>query len=123
MATRFRNGQAFVEMAIGMLALALVLSALFGFADCILRSLDQQRRLRAEAGMSAMGSIGGDGSFASAADADTVEVEPLAAEYIFGTQSVRVEESVHIPILVIASEQFEVATSRLNKRNETHDEE
>lgn len=101
MATRLRNGQAFVEMAIGMLALALVLAALLGFADCIRCSLDQQRRLRAEAGMSAMGSIGGDGAFASAADADTVEVEPLAADYVFGNQSVRIEESVHLPVLGI----------------------
>ena len=104
MGTRFRNGQAFVEMAIGMLALALVLAALFGFADCIRCSLNQQRRLRAQAGMSAMGSIGGDGAFASAADADTVEVEPLAAEYVFGTQSVRLEESVHLPALGIDAE-------------------
>lgn len=101
MGTRLRNGQAFVEMAIGMLALALVLAALLGFADCIRCSLDQQRRLRAEAGMSAMGSIGGDGAFASAADADTVEVEPMAADYVFGNQSVRIEESVHLPVLGI----------------------
>ena len=101
MATRLRNGQAFVELAIGMLALALVLAAFFGFADCILRSLDQQRRLRAEAGRSAMGSIGGDGAFVRAVDAETVEVEPLAAEYVFGSRSVQVEESVHLPVLGI----------------------
>jgi hypothetical protein len=48
-----------------------------------------------------MGSIGGDGAFASAAGADTFEVEPLAAEYIFGSRTVRVEESVHLPVMGI----------------------
>ena len=38
-----RRGQAFMELALGMLALALVLSALFGFTAYILSSLRMQR--------------------------------------------------------------------------------
>ena len=50
----FRRGQAFMEMALGMFAFALVLAALFGCADYILCSLEMQRTLRAEAGRSAL---------------------------------------------------------------------
>ena len=99
-----RGGQAFVEMAFGMLALALVLSALFAFTDYIVRAQNMQRRLRAAAGLDAMGSMGGDGSFLSAADADMIEVEPMAAAYVFGTEAVKIEESVYLPALCIDNE-------------------
>ena len=94
----FRRGQAFMELALGMLALALVLAALFGFAEYIVSSLDMQRSLRAEAGRSALTGTGGDGSYASAVDHDTVTVEPIAAEYIFGSSEVEVREEVHMPL-------------------------
>ncbi|MBO6167022.1 MAG: hypothetical protein J6P13_01570 [Kiritimatiellae bacterium] len=94
--TRSR-GQAMVELAFGMLALALVMSAVFGFAAYIVKSLDMQRELRAEAGEKAMGSSGLAGSYSSASDSDKVEVEPFATQYVFGSEEVKVSEEVHLP--------------------------
>ena len=94
---RLRRGQAFMELAMGMLALALVLAATFGFLEYILKSLEMQRTLRAKAGRSAMTSSGSDGTFVTAKDTDTVTVEPMAAEYVFGSQEVDVHEEVHLP--------------------------
>ena len=51
------SGQAFMELALGMLALALVLSALFGFTAYILSSLRMQCDIRAEAGRGALNSF------------------------------------------------------------------
>ncbi len=93
----FRDGQAFMEMALGMLALALVLSALFGFTMYILSSLEMQRDLRADAGKGALEAGGGDESYSSKVSHDVVEVEPFAATYIFGSSEVEVKEEVHIP--------------------------
>lgn len=97
MATSFRarRGQAFMELAVGMLALALVLAALFSFTSIILGSLDMQRGMRAKAGRAAMSGHGS--SYASVIEHDRVEVEPMAAEYIFGSSEVEVREEVHIP--------------------------
>ncbi len=86
-----------MELAMGMLALALVLAATFGFIEYILSSLEIQRTLRARAGRAALTSSGGDGTFISSRDSDTVRVEQLAADYIFGSRSVPVKESVHLP--------------------------
>ena len=91
------SGQAFMELALGMLALALVLSALFGFTAYILSSLKMQRDIRADAGRGALNSGGGEESSSSKVADDTVEVEPLAATYIFGSSEVEVKEEVHIP--------------------------
>ena len=91
------SGQACMELALGMLALALVLSALFGFTAYILSSLKMQRDIRAEAGRGALNSGGGEESYSSKVADDTVEVEPLAATYIFGSSEVEVKEEVHIP--------------------------
>ncbi len=95
----FRNGQAFMEMALGMLALALVLSALFGFTTYILKSLEIQRDIRADAGVPALESGGGDESYSSKTGNGKVEVEPLAATYIFGSSEVEMQEEVHIPAM------------------------
>ena len=97
MATSLRRGQAFVEMALGMFALALVLSSLFGFTSFILRSLEMQRDLRADAGRHALNAPGGDEAYTTRTDSDTVEVEPFAATYVFGSTEVTVSEEVHIP--------------------------
>lgn len=94
-----RKGQAFMEMAIGMFALALVLSALFGFTSYILSSLEMQSELRADAGRAALGAGGGDEAYSSRIENHTVEVEPFAAEYVFGTTEVEVREEVHIPAM------------------------
>ena len=91
------SGQAFVELALGMFALALVLSALFGFTTYILSSLKMQRNIRADAGRGALNAGGGEESYSSKIADDTVEVEPLAATYIFGSSEVEVKEEVHIP--------------------------
>ena len=91
------SGQAFIELALGMLALALVLSALFGFTAYILSSLKMQRDIRVDAGRGALNSGGGEESYSSKVADDTVEVEPLAATYIFGSSEVEVKEEVHIP--------------------------
>ena len=68
-------GQAFMEMALGMLALALVLASLFGFTSYILSSLEMQRDLRADAGRGALEAGGGDESYSSKTAHDVVEVE------------------------------------------------
>lgn len=99
MAIEFRRGQALVELAVGMFALALVAASLIGFTAYIISSLDMQRDLRADAGRPALAAVGGDGSFVSKSDHDTVEVEPLAAEYVFGSTEVEVKEEVHIPAM------------------------
>lgn len=96
-----RRGQAFVEMALGMLAFALVLSALFGFTTYILRSIEMQGDLRADAGKDALEAGGGDESYSSKVSHDVVEVEPLAATYIFGSSEVEVREEVHVPAMAI----------------------
>ena len=97
MAIKFRRGQAFIELAAGMLVLALVMAALFAFAECIINSLDTQRTLRAEAGQSALLSAGPTGSFSSSSATATVQIQPFAAEYIFGSDTFEISESIHIP--------------------------
>lgn len=98
---RARPGQAFMEMAVGMLATALVIATLFGCTYIILHSMNMQRSLRAKAGRAAMTSTGGDESYASATDHETVEVETFSAEYLFGSKEVEVREEVHMPVMGI----------------------
>ena len=92
-------GQAFMEMALGMLALALVLASLFGFTSYILSSLEMQRDLRADAGRDALEAGGGDESYSSKTAHDVVEVEQFAADYVFGSSEIEVQEEVHIPAM------------------------
>ena len=92
-------GQAFMEMSLGMLALALVLASLFGFTSYILSSLEMQRDLRADAGRGALEAGGGDESYSSKTAHDVVEVEQFAADYVFGSSEVEVQEEVHIPAM------------------------
>ena len=98
---RVRRGQAFIEMAVGMLATALVIAALFGCTYIILGSLEMQRTLRARAGRAAMSSTGGEEAYASAAETDRITVETFAAEYLFGSTEVEVREEVHMPAMGI----------------------
>jgi len=81
MAIEMRCGQAMVELAFGMFALALVVSALCGFAVYIARSLEMQNSLRV-----------GDSS-----QKDTVEVSAFAAQYVFGMQTLDIKEKVEMP--------------------------
>lgn len=92
-----RSGQAFVELAVGMLVLALVMSALFSFARFITTSLDLQRSLRSQAGSKAMLASGPASSFSSASAGTTIIVEPFAGEYFFSSNEVDITESVYIP--------------------------
>lgn len=98
---RFRPGQAFMEMAVGMLATALVIAALFGCTYIILGSLEMQRTLRARAGRAAMSSVGGEEAYASAAETEKITVESFAAEHLFGSTEVEVREEVHMPVMGI----------------------
>ncbi len=99
MATSARKGQAMVELAAGMFALALVLAALLTFSRYILSSLEEQRRLRADAGIAAMNSSGMDESYSSAHSSLEVPVEPLAADWMLPEETLKVDESVHIPYM------------------------
>ena len=93
-----RRGQALVELAIGMVVVSLVLSGLFAFTDYIITSLNEQRTMRAEAGRSALGGVGGDGSYATETRHRTIVVSPMAADYIFGSTTVEIRDEVHLPL-------------------------
>lgn len=98
MATDKRRGQALVELALGMFALALVFSALFAFAAYIVQSLDAQRDARAKAGTHAL-NAGGNG--ATHAETRDVPMDELAGKYIFAKPAVTVEETVYLPSMKI----------------------
>jgi len=86
MATK-RSGQALMEMAIGMLGLALVVSALCGFTLYIDRSLTLQNFLRE------------DGS--TNTKSDSVEVGEFAEKYITGESDMNIRERVVMPQRII----------------------
>lgn len=96
---RMHRGQAMMELAAGMFALALVLSALFTFAAYIVQSLDEQRDLRSRAGSTALVSSGVDETYCSASSNLEVPVEPFAADWLLPEDTIKVEESVHIPTM------------------------
>lgn len=78
-----KRGQALVEMAVGMLALAIVASALCGFALYIARSLEIQNSLRT------------DGK--SNSQSDSVEIGDFAAQHFAGTGVLGIREKVVMP--------------------------
>lgn len=79
------KGQALMELTVGLFALALVVSALCGFASYIAKSLKMQNSLRTGA----------------SSQHDTVEVSDFAAEYIFGTGQLKIHEKVTLPQTII----------------------
>ena len=81
MAIEARRGQALMELATGMFALALVASMLCGFAVYIAKSLKQQNSVR----------VG------TSSKTETVEVSDFAAEYVFGTGALTISEKVVMP--------------------------
>ena len=85
MAIEARRGQALMELATGMFALALVVSMLCGFAVYIAKSLKLQNSVR----------VG------SASTTETVEVSDFAAEYVFGTDTLKISEKVVMPTRTI----------------------
>lgn len=85
MVTKARRGQALMELTVGLFALALVVSALCGFAIYIAKSLKMQNSLR----------VGSSSQHA------TLEVSEFAAEYLFGSKSLNITEKVVMPPTVI----------------------
>ena len=77
---RPRRGQALIELAVGLFALALVVSALCGFALYIAKSLRLQNELR----------VGGKKT-------DSVEVSAFAAEHVFGDRKLKMSEKLAWP--------------------------
>ena len=73
-----------MELVIGMFALALVVSALCGFATYIAKALRVQNELRQNDGRTNSGS-------------DSVEVGEFASRYVFGSETLRIEERVEMP--------------------------
>jgi len=84
---RTERGQALIELAFGMFALALVVSALCGFAVYIATSLRAQNALRA-----GLGTNGGTSS-----RSDSIEVGDFAATYVFGQSTLEMKERVEFP--------------------------
>lgn len=79
--TRTRRGQALMELAVGMFAFALVVTALCGFAVYIAKSLKMQNSLRTGA----------------STQTATVEFTTFGAKYVFGAERLTIKESVSIP--------------------------
>lgn len=69
------------ELAVGMFALALVVSALCGFALYLTKSLKMQNSLRVGAN----------------SQHDRIEISDFAAQYVFGTPTVPIHEKVVMP--------------------------
>ena len=96
-----RRGQALVELAVGMLVVSLVLSALFAFVHYITLAGGEQRTIRGKAGRAALNGFGGEEAYSSAYGGRTITVSPMAADVIFGTEQVEVREEVHIPMMTV----------------------
>ena len=80
-----RRAQAMVELAIGMFAVALVISAVTLFAVFIARSLREQNSARGP----------------SPRHADPVEVDAFAETYFAGQKTLKTNERVDMPSTVI----------------------
>jgi hypothetical protein len=76
-----RRGQALIELAIGLFTFALVATALCGFAVYIARSLRVQNTQRGT----------------SPESPPPVEIGQFAADYVFGTQTLKVKETFYLP--------------------------
>mgnify|MGYP006928570417 FL=1 len=118
-----RNGQAMVEFALCVFALALVLSALFAFGAIIPRTTRLQSEVRRAAGLAAAsGSAAAVGSLpvplsdnlpaalrplpalelVTEERHETVDLDALAAEYLFetnGGREYRLHEQTSLPVL------------------------
>lgn len=76
-----KRGQALLELVTGLFALALVVSALSGFAVYIVKSLKMQNSLRVGA----------------SSQQGEVQVGEFAAKYVFGTETLKIYEKVEMP--------------------------
>lgn len=93
---KVHRAQALVEAAIGLFALALVLSALCGFSVWILNGLELRRKLRADAGTEALNSAG-DGAWARVSASKQLNFDGFAAEYVFGGKVINIREQIQLP--------------------------
>ena len=93
-----RRGQAFIELALGMLALSLVLASRFSFAAYISGAMKLQQETRASAGRKAMHS---NALNVTETRSDSIEVEEFAAEWIFKKDKIEMKEKVVMPSLSI----------------------
>ncbi len=75
------RGQALMELAVGMFAFALVVTALCGFAVYIAKSLKMQNSLRTGA----------------STQTASVEFTTFGAKYVFGVERLTIRESVSMP--------------------------
>lgn len=93
------KGQALMELAVGLFALILVVSALSSFTIYIIKGLESQRHVRAEAGKEALMfmDMSVNPSYRFADTVSPVEVDSISAKYLFGTDKVNVRESVYLP--------------------------
>lgn len=122
-----RNGQAMVEFALCVFALALVLSALLAFGAIIPRTARLQGEVRRAAGLAAASGSGAAASVLPAPLSDnlpaalrplpalefvteerheTVDLDALAAEYLFETnegREYRLHEQASLPVLGVPS--------------------
>ena len=104
-----RRGQAMFEMAIGMFLLVLMATALFSFGEIILISLEQQDRIREEAGRKALDAVAPPDvrvRFMSSHGNNSVTVEPIAADYFFNSQEVKIQNEVHMPVMGLEEVEF-----------------
>lgn len=94
-----KKAQAMIELAIGMFALVLVVSALSGFTLYIVKGLEAERTVRADAGKDAMTFFDSseNPAYRFADRVEPMEVDSLSAKYLFGTEKVHVRESVYLP--------------------------
>ena len=74
---RTRRGQALVELAVGMLTIAILLSAIFFFVKYIVRSLEIQNHLR---------------SPGQATYADSIKLDAFASKEVFGMKNLHIME-------------------------------
>lgn len=93
------KGQAMIELAVGMFALVLVVSVLASFTVYIVKGLEAERHVRADAGREAIDftDMSDAPSFRFADRVEPMEVDSISAKYLFGTEKVSVQESVYLP--------------------------
>lgn len=84
MAIEAHRGQALMELACGLFALALLVSVLCAFAVYTVRTLEVQNHAR----------IGGKTT-------DSVDVDTIAADYVFGKTTLSIREPINMPSQVI----------------------
>lgn len=80
-----KKGQALIELAMGIFALALLVTSLCAFAEYIVKSLKMQNSLRVGA----------------SSQQDQVELNDFAAEKVFGTSILKIREKVEMPSMII----------------------